>query len=65
SADRAEELEEQVILEAKAKAEALQKERRGDLEGFAEATAALERELAKLHVVRRRKPGRSMPPASQ
>ena len=65
SADRAEELEEQVILEAKAKAEALQKERRGDLEGFAEATAALERELAKLQVVRRPKPGRSMPPASQ
>jgi len=54
TADRAEELEEQVILKAKAEAEKLQKERRSDREGFAEATAVLERELARLQVVRRR-----------
>lgn len=64
SADRAEALEEQAILQAKAKAEKLQKEKRGDQEGFAEATASLERELAKLHVVRRRRNQRTIPPAA-
>lgn len=62
TADRAEELEEQAILKAKADAEKLQKEKRGDIEGFAEATAILERELARLQVVRRRHaPRRSIP----
>ncbi|MDD5623176.1 MAG: ATP synthase F1 subunit epsilon [Candidatus Peribacteraceae bacterium] len=62
TADRAEELEEQAILKAKAAAEKLQKEKRDDREGFAEATALLERELARLQVVRRRRgPRRSIP----
>lgn len=63
AADRAEELEEQAILAAKAQAEKLRSERRDDQEGFAEATAVLERELAKLHVVRRRRKQRSSPPS--
>lgn len=63
TADRADELQEQAILKAKAEAEKLQKERRDDREGFAEATAILERELARLHVVRRRRGSRSpIPP---
>jgi F-type H+-transporting ATPase subunit epsilon len=61
TADRAEELEEQAILAAKAEAEKLQKEKRDDREGFAEATALLERELAKLQLVRRRRHTRSTP----
>jgi len=64
TADRAEELEEQAILQAKAAAEKLQKERRSDREGFAEATALLERELAKLRVVRRRRGNRAAVPPS-
>ena len=58
SADRAEDLEEAVIEQAKARAEELLKERREDTEEFAEATALLERELAKLQVVRRRRHSR-------
>ena len=61
TADRAEELEEQAILKAKAEAEKLQKERRGDQEGFAEATAILDREIAKLNLVHRRRHTRSVP----
>ncbi|MDD5751255.1 MAG: ATP synthase F1 subunit epsilon [Candidatus Peribacteraceae bacterium] len=62
TADRAEELEEAAILKAKEQAEKLQKEKRGDTEGFAEATAILERELARLQVARRRRaPRRSVP----
>ena len=53
TADRAEALEEAAITAAKERAEALMSERRNDVEGFAEATAILERELARLHVVRR------------
>jgi F-type H+-transporting ATPase subunit epsilon len=59
SADRAEALEEAAIEEAKTRAEKLMTERRDDAEGFAEATALLERELAKLQVVRRRRARRS------
>ncbi|KKW32566.1 MAG: ATP synthase epsilon chain [Candidatus Uhrbacteria bacterium GW2011_GWA2_53_10] len=55
SADRAEKLEEAAIEEAKLRAEKLVSERKHDEEGFAEATALLERELAKLQVVRRRR----------
>jgi len=62
TADRADALQEEAILQAKTKAEQLQKEKRNDLEGFAEATAILERELARLHVVRRRRSGRSRVP---
>jgi F-type H+-transporting ATPase subunit epsilon len=56
-ADRAEALEEAVIEQAKARAEKLVEEKRHDAEGFADATALLERELARLRSVRRR-PGR-------
>lgn len=54
TADRADELEEAAILKAKEEAEKLRHARQGDREGLAEATAILERELARLHVVRRR-----------
>lgn len=53
TAERAAELEEEAIERAKAQAEKLMTERRSDAEGFAEATAILERELARLKVVRR------------
>ncbi len=62
TADHAEELTEEAILKAKADAEKLQKEKREDREGFAEATAILERELARLKVVRRRRGRRSSVP---
>jgi F-type H+-transporting ATPase subunit epsilon len=55
TADRAEELEEAAIEKAKKEAEKLVHERRSDAEGFAEATAILDRELARLTAVRRRK----------
>jgi len=55
TADRADELQEEAILKAKAEAEKQRHEKRADAEGFAEATAILERELARLHVVRRRR----------
>lgn len=53
TAERADELEEAAIEKAKAEAQKLLTEKRADAEGFAEATAVLERELARLHVVRR------------
>lgn len=53
-ADRAEELEEVAIEQAKERAEKLVSEKRNDAEGFAEATAILQKELARLRVVRRR-----------
>jgi F-type H+-transporting ATPase subunit epsilon len=53
TADRAEGLQEAAIEKAKADAQKLLSERREDTEGFAEATALLERELAKLHTIRR------------
>lgn len=65
TADRAEELEEEAILRAKAEAEKLQREKRDDREGFAEATAILERELAKLQLVRRRRHSRASLPRSE
>lgn len=55
TAERAEELEEKKIEGARAAALALMEEKRGDTEGFAEATAALERELARLKVAKRYK----------
>ncbi len=55
TADAAEGLEEAAIESAKAAAEKLVSERRYDSEGFAEATAILDRELARLRTVRRRR----------
>ncbi len=53
TAERADELEEEKIEKARAAAQTLMNAKRGDEEGFAEATAGLERELARLKVVRR------------
>ena len=53
TADRAESLEESAVEAARTTAEKLVSERRTDAEGFAEATAILEREIARLHTVRR------------
>ena len=53
TADRAEGLEEEVIEAAKKRAEEMLKEKRDDVEEFTQATAVLERELAKLRSVRR------------
>lgn len=61
TADRATELEEEAIRQAKEKAEQLLKEKRADAEEFAEAAAMLERELARLKVVRRHRTGRNHP----
>ena len=53
TADRAEGLEEEVIEAAKKRAEEMLKEKRDDVEEFTQATAVLEREIAKLRSVRR------------
>lgn len=55
TADRAEELQEAAVEQAKTAAEKLQSEKRHEVEGFAEATAILEKEMARLHTVRRLK----------
>ncbi len=60
-ADRAENLQEDVIAKAMADAEKLKSERREDTEGFAEATAIMERELARFKSLRRHRT-RSRPP---
>lgn len=52
-ADRADSLEEKAIELARARAEELRSARRNDAEGFAEATATLEREFARLASIRR------------
>jgi len=57
TAERADELEESKIEIAKEEARKLMEEKRGDAEGFAEATALLERELARLKVVKRYRKG--------
>ncbi len=54
-ADRAEKLEEATIEQARKRAEELRSQRQGDAEAFADATALLERELARLTAVRRLK----------
>ena len=59
TADRAEKLEETAIMEAKKNAEKLLSEKRHDAEGYADATAILEQELARLHTIRRRHGSRS------
>ncbi len=54
-ADRAESLEQTAIEEAKTRAEkALAEKDRADTEGFTEATAILDREIARLKSIRRR-----------
>lgn len=61
-ADRVDTLDEQAIEAAKKRAEDLMNEKRGDTEGFAEATAILDREIARLRSVRRRpRSGRRTP----
>jgi len=52
-AERADELEEEKIEKAREAAQKLMTEKRADAEGFTEAAAALERELARLKVVKR------------
>src|SRR3989344_9640424 len=61
TADRAADLQEEAIEKAKKAAETLLKEKQNDVEGFAEATAILERELARLQVARRHRSRRGMP----
>lgn len=61
TAERADELEEEKIEKARAAAEKLMNEKRSDSEGFAEATALLERELARLKVARKRRVSKSGP----
>lgn len=58
TAERADELEEEKIEKAREEAKKLMESKRGDEVGFAEATAQLERELARLKVVKRRHAGR-------
>ncbi len=53
TAERVDELEEAAIAKAKESAEKLMQEKREDREGFAEATAILDRELARLQTIRR------------
>lgn len=65
TADRVEELEEAAVERAREAAEKLVSEKRSDVEGFAEATAILERELARLKTVRRHRGVRSMPRPQQ
>lgn len=55
TAERADELEEEKIAHAREAAEKLMTERRTDSIGFAEATALLERELARMKVARLRR----------
>lgn len=61
SADRVEALEEEAIEKARITAEKLKTEKRHDAEGFAEATAILDRELARLRTVRRHRSHRRTP----
>ncbi len=55
TAERADELEEEKIEQARVAAEKLMTERRHDDVGFADATALLERELARIKVARLRR----------
>ena len=55
TAERADELEEQKIEHAREQARQLMEAKRGDVEGFAEAQAGLEREIARLKVAKLRR----------
>ena len=57
-ADRAESLEEEAIELARERAEQLKVARRGDSEGFAEAQATLEREIARITTIHRMRSNR-------
>lgn len=62
TADSAEEIaDEEAVLRAKEAAEKLMQDKRTDVEAFAEATALLERELARLKSVRRKTTVRRSP----
>lgn len=61
TAERAEELEEATIEKARQEAQKMMNEKREDKEGFAEATAILDKELARLHTIRRHKSRTKMP----
>jgi F-type H+-transporting ATPase subunit epsilon len=65
TAERADELEEEKIEKAREAAQKLMTEKRADAEGFTEATAALERELARLKVARRYRRSRGSNPSSK
>ncbi len=65
TAERADELEEAAIEKAKEQAKKLMEEKRYDAEGMAEATAVLERELARLKVVRRHRTKRISHPETE
>jgi len=60
-ADRADDLEESAIEKARINAEKLMTEKRQDATEFAEATAILDRELARLRTVRRHRSRRGLP----
>ncbi|MBI2638653.1 ATP synthase F1 subunit epsilon [Candidatus Peregrinibacteria bacterium] len=61
TAERADELEEEKIEKARQQAQKLMQEKRTDSEGFAEASAALEREIARLKVAKRHRRSRGGP----
>lgn len=62
TAERADELEEEKIEKAREAAKKLMEEKRGDREAFVEASAALERELARLKVAKlKRRYGKAGP----
>ncbi len=64
-ADRVDTIDEQAVVEAKKRAENLLKEKRTDTEAFTEASALLDREIARLRAVRRRRSeGRRIPRSS-
>lgn len=64
TAERAEEIDEQRAEEARKRAESLLKEKRVDQEEFASLAAKMEKELARLKVVKKRRHG-SKPTLSQ
>ncbi|MFZ5364225.1 MAG: ATP synthase F1 subunit epsilon [Patescibacteria group bacterium] len=61
TAEKAEELVEAEILKAKERAQKIIEEKQVDAERYANAAASLERELARLKVVRKRSRGRAAP----
>lgn len=61
TAEKAEELVEAEILKAKERAQKIIEEKQVDAERYADAAASLERELARLKVVRKRSRGRAAP----
>lgn len=64
TADRLDELQEDKVEKAREGALKLMQEKRADTEGFAEASAILERELARLKVVRKYRKSRGSIPGN-